>query len=95
MIFVLSIIEAIFIKPEKQELTVQKIFNKTKNFTGIPEEKKNLSSKNILSSLCYTEIQSLNFIQLTSLTSASYLLDEIDKEYNIINILNKSIFNKT
>ena len=95
LIFLLSIIEAIFIKPEKQELTVQKIFNKTKNFTGIPEEKKNPLSKNILSSLCYTEIQSLNFIQLTSLTSASYLLDEIDKEYNIINILNKSIFNKT
>ena len=96
LIFLLSIIEAIFIKPDKQQLTVQNTYNTTHNFTGIPKEKNtNSSSKDIVSTLCYTKIHSLNFIQLTALTSATYLLDEIGNEENIINIFNKSVFNKT
>ena len=75
--------------------TIQKIFNKTSNFTGFHwDNKNNISNQNILSPVCYTKIYYLNFIQLTSLANAAYLKDEIDSENNIIKAFKSSIFNK-
>jgi len=79
----------------KNNKTIQKIFNKTSNFTGFHwDNKNNVSNQNILSPVCYTKIYYLNFIQLTSLANAAYLKDEINSENNIIKAFISSIFNK-
>ena len=86
----------LFFSNSKSEDTVQGTFNKTNNFTGFHwPENKNKTNQEILSSICYSKINNLNFIQLTSLANAAYLKDEKNYEQNIINALKSSIFNIT
>ena len=75
--------------------TIQNYFNKTKNFTGFHWLKKNNNSAHdIVSSICYSKINYLNYIQLSGLASAAYLEGEINKEQNIIDAFKLSIFNE-
>ena len=69
-------------------------FNSTKNFTGFHWVKKDISNNTlyILNSACYTKIYNLDFIKLTALANAAYLIGEINNEENIVNMFKKSIF---
>ena len=75
--------------------TVQNTYNKTKNFTGHHWLKRNITlNHNVISPICYTKNNYLNYIQLTSLASAVYLEGEINQEKNILNALKLSVFNE-
>ena len=94
-IFFMKQIYGLLFTNSKKDKTIQGIFNITKNFTGIHwPENNNKSNQDILSSVCYTKIHYLNFIQLTALANAAYLEDEINSEQNIINTFKLSIFNR-
>ena len=75
--------------------TVQNTYNKTKNFTGHHWLRRNITpNHNVISPICYTKNNYLNYIQLTSLASAVYLEGEMNQEKNIINALKLSVFNE-
>lgn len=94
-IFFIKQIYGLLFTNSKNNKTIQGIFNITNNFTGNHwPENNNKSNQDILSSVCYTKIHYLNFIQLTALANAAYLEDEINSEQNIINTFKLSIFNQ-
>ena len=97
LIFLFNFIQYIFLSSNSDQInTIQKVYNSTKNFSGIPwKEEKNSSRDYILNTMCYTKIHHLNIVQLTGLASAAYLIDEKNSEENIINAFSQSIFHKT
>ena len=72
------------LKLNKNLDTIQNSFNITKNFTGRRWPYiKDINNHNIISPICYTKINHINFIELTALANAAYLEGEINNEKNI------------
>ena len=97
ILFILWVLTAYdSLKPNNNLDTIQNYFNKTKNFTGSRwPYKKDINNHNVISAVCYTKINHINFIELTALANAAYLEGEINNEKNIIRALKLSVFNET
>ena len=96
ILFILWVLTAYdFLKPNNNLDTIQNSFNVTNNFTGNSWlYNKDINNHNVISAVCYTKINHLNFIELTALANAAYLEGEINNEKNIIRALKLSIFNE-
>ena len=94
--FILWVLTAYdFLKPNNNLDTIQNSFNVTNNFTGNSWlYNQDINNHNVISAVCYTKINHLNFIELTALANAAYLEGEINNEKNIIRALKLSIFNE-
>ena len=97
ILFILWILTAYdLLIPNKNLDTIQNSFNITKNFTGRRWPYiKDINNHNVISPICYTKINHINFIELTALANAVYLEGEINNEKNIIRALKLSVFNET
>ena len=96
ILFILWVLTAYdFLKPNNNLDTIQNSFNVTNNFTGNSWlYNQDINNHNVISAVCYTKINHLNFIELTALANAAYLEGEINNEKNIIRALKLSIFNE-
>lgn len=96
ILFILWVLTAYdFLKPNNNLDTIQNSFNVTNNFTGNSWlYNQDVNNHNVISAVCYTKINHLNFIELTALANAAYLEGEINNEKNIIRALKLSIFNE-
>ena len=96
ILFILWVLTAYdFLKPNNNLDTIQNSFNVTNNFTGNSWlYNQDINNHNVISAVCYTKINHLNFIELTALANAAYLEGEINNEKNIIRALKLSVFNE-
>ena len=96
ILFILWVLTAYdFLKPNNNLDTIQNSFNVTNNFTGNSWlYNQDINNHNVISAVCYTKINHLNFIELSALANAAYLEGEINNEKNIIRALKLSVFNE-